>query len=111
MICISPFVLTLFGSLSEFVENALKSATEAGKKTSIEADEKFEMAIRMLSDYQIENPGSMCQVVSDVWERMARARENDESASTILNGLKARSGVRGAFTFFFVAFSYLFPAN
>jgi hypothetical protein len=110
MISISPFILTLFGRLSEFVDDALKSATEAGKETSTEADEKFKMAIRMLIDYQIEYDGSMCQV-SDVWERMARARENDESASTILNRLKARSGVRGAFTFFFVAFSYLFPAN
>jgi hypothetical protein len=69
----------------EFVDDALKSATETGKKSSKEADSKFEIAIRMLSDYQRE-----FHPISDVRERMAEARANDESASTVLSRLKER---------------------
>jgi hypothetical protein len=75
-----------------FVDKTLRSATEAGKKTSPEADKQIEGAIQMLSEYQTKYHPT--HPVSSVQKRMEEARQNDECSSTILNRLKESFRVR-----------------
>ena len=73
------------------VDDALKAAVDAGKKTSIEADAKFSEAIKSLKeyveDYYHNKP-------PDVEARMERAKANDKSSSAVLNRLKETFTVR-----------------
>ncbi len=95
MISTLSFNLTNFDSVLALVDDALKSATKAVTKTSIEADEKFRKAVEILSDYEMEchptvgvsNGGRVETVV----ERMVKAMENDNSTSTILDKLKEKA--------------------
>ena len=79
----------------DFVDDTLESATRAGKKASSDADKKFEMAIQMLNDYQMEYHPT--RPISNLCDMMAKARENDQSSLTILNRLKETFRVREKF--------------
>ena len=76
-------------SVSQVVDDALKSATEAERKTSKDADESFKRAIDALSDYE-----KKCYSKETVSKRMAAAEANDKSSLTILNKLKEKLRVR-----------------
>jgi SHS2 domain-containing protein len=71
------------------VDDALKSAAEAEKKTSNGADEAFKNAVKMLMEY-----GSDYHPVEAVAERMEKAEEEDKSSLKILNRLKEALRVR-----------------
>jgi len=71
------------------VDDALKSATEAGKKTSDGADKAFKNAVDMLTDYERNyHPKGA------VAERMEKAGEEDKSSLKVLNRLKETFRVR-----------------
>jgi hypothetical protein len=73
----------------EVVDDALYSATEAQKKTSEEADEKFKKAIDALRAYETKYcPNKI------VAKRMEKAEEGDKSSSKVLNRLKENFIVR-----------------
>jgi hypothetical protein len=67
----------------EAVDEALCSATEAQKRTSKDADEKFKKAIVALSTYETEY-----RTKKIVVERMKKAKVDDKSSSEFLNRLK-----------------------
>ncbi|KAN0105755.1 hypothetical protein V8E52_010714 [Russula decolorans] len=67
-------------SVLELVDHALKSATEAGKKTSNEADEAFTNAASKLSDY-----GRVYHPNVTVAERIEMAEKTDKSSLKLLN--------------------------
>jgi hypothetical protein len=94
-----------------FVDKTLRSATEAGKKTSPEADKQIEGAIQMLSEYQTKYHPT--HPVSNVRKRMEEARQNDECSSTILNRLKESFRVRDELAPFncFVSILILIPSQ
>jgi lysyl-tRNA synthetase class I len=83
-------LLTVYESVSHVVDYALKSATEAQKKTSKEADEKFKSAIEALTAYE-----KKFHLRKTVAERMTAAEAKDKSSSTILNKLREKLRVRG----------------
>jgi hypothetical protein len=63
----------------------LKSATQAQKKTSKEADKKFKKAVDALSDYE-----KRCHFKETLAESMAAAVAKYKSSLTILNKLKEK---------------------
>ena len=69
----------------QVVDGALRSATEARKKTSKEADEEFKRAIVKLSDYEKKYHSR-----ESVTHVMAEAEEKDKSSSTVLEGVKQK---------------------
>jgi hypothetical protein len=71
------------------VDDALKSAAEAEKKTSNGADKAFENAVNKLTDY-----GRNYHPEEAVAERMKRAEEEDKSSLKFLNRLKETFRVR-----------------
>jgi hypothetical protein len=71
------------------VDDALKSAVEAKKKTSDEADKAFKNAVNMLMNY-----GRNCRPGEAVAERMEKAEEEDKSSLKVLNKLKETFRVR-----------------
>ena len=73
----------------QVIDDALRSATEAGKKTSKEADEKFKRAIYALSAYETKYHSR-----ESVTHVMAEAEAKDKSSSTGLEGLKEKFRVR-----------------
>jgi hypothetical protein len=79
-------------SVSQVIDDALESATWARKKTSKEADDKFNNAIDSLTDYE-----KKCYSRATVAERMAEAEAKDKSSSTILNKLRHKLRVREEF--------------
>jgi len=79
----------------DVVDDALKSAAEEGTKTSVRVDENFEAAIKALDEYHVEYHPE--RSAPNLRGRMAEARENDESSSTILNRLKETFRVREKF--------------
>lgn len=83
----SKLILTLCESVSQVVDNALKSATEAQNKTSKKADNKFKEAADALSDYE-----KKCKSDETVAERMAAAEAKDKS-SIILKTLPVREEI------------------
>lgn len=85
-------ILNCFESVSQVVDDALKSATEAERKTSKDADESFKRAIDALSDYE-----KKCFSKETVSKRMAAAEAKDKSSSTVLNKLKEKLRVREGF--------------
>jgi hypothetical protein len=74
------------------VDDALESAARDGTKASKRVDEKFEAAIMALDEYHVEYHPE--RSASNLRDRMAEARENDQSSSTILNRLKETFRVR-----------------
>ena len=76
------------------VDDALYSATEAQKKTSNDADEKFKEAIDALSVYEAKYHPSKI-----VAQKMEKAEEGDKSSSKVLNKLKEKFLVRGVCPF------------
>jgi len=76
----------------DVVDDALKSAAEEGTKTLEQVDKKFEAAIMALDEYHVEYHPE--RSASNLRDRMAEARENDQSSSTILNQLKEKFRVR-----------------
>ena len=74
----------------EVVDEALHSATEAQKKTSKDADEKFNRAIVALSVYEMKyHPGT-----TEDATMIKKAEEEDKSSSEFLNRLKDNFRVR-----------------
>ena len=68
----------------ERADDALQAATDAGTKTSKEADEKFSEAIESLRKYE-----ECYHPEKSVEARMKQAKANDKFSSTVLNTLKA----------------------
>jgi hypothetical protein len=77
----------------ELVDHALKSATEAGKKTSNEADEAFTNAASKLSDY-----GRVYHPNVTVAERIEMAEKTDKSSLKLLNRMMETFRVRDLIT-------------
>ena len=75
----------------QVVDDALYSATEAGKKTTKDADAKFKKATDALSAYEKKYHYHLREMVT---QRMAEAEANDKSSSTILKRLKETMRVR-----------------
>jgi hypothetical protein len=75
------------------VDDALKSAAEGGTKISERVDEKIVTAIKVLDEYHVEYYPE--RSASNLRNRMAEARQTDQSSSTILNRLKETFRVRG----------------
>ena len=73
----------------QFVDDALKSATEAGKKISNAADEAFKNAASKLGDY-----GRVYHPNETVTERMEMAEKTDKSSLTFLNRMMEPFRVR-----------------
>ena len=73
----------------QVVDDALGSATETRKKTSNDADAKFEKAIDALSVYE-----KKFYLRETVAQTMAEAEAKDKSSSTILKRLKETFRVR-----------------
>ena len=73
----------------QVVDDALRSATEARKKTSNDADVKFKEAIDALSAYE-----KKCYSRETVTQTMVEAEAKDKSSSTILKRLKETFRVR-----------------
>ena len=71
------------------VDDALKSAAEAGIKTSEGADTAFKNAVNMLTDY-----GRNYHPEEAVAERMEKVKKADNSSLKILNRLKETFAVR-----------------
>ena len=71
------------------VDDALKSAVEAKKKTSDETDKAFKNAVVMLTNY-----GRNYCSEEAVAERMEKAEEVDKSSLKVLNKLKETFRVR-----------------
>lgn len=100
--CISQFLRRV----SKFVDNALKSATEARKETSNKADKQFKMAVKVLEEREMLQKGWSKQTRPDtVAHTMAVVEAMDKSASTILNKLREKLRVRGELHVTF-AFTY-----
>ena len=81
----------------DVVDYALSSAASQGatRKSSEQVDKNFEAAIKALDEYHVEyhperSPSNLC-------DRMAEARENDQSSLTILNRLEETFRVREKF--------------
>ena len=85
-----PALFNCHESVCHVVDYALKSATEAQRKTSKEADERFKRAIEALAAYEKQFLSR-----KTVAERMTAAEAKDQSSSTILNKLKEKFRVRG----------------
>jgi hypothetical protein len=85
---LSP-VLTVSKSVLQVIDEALYSATEAGKKTTKDADAKFKTAIDALSAYEMKYHRR-----ETVTQTMAEAEAKDTSSSTILKKLKETFRVR-----------------
>jgi hypothetical protein len=77
----------------DVVDDALDSAAKEGRKTSERVDEKFKVAIQVLDVYHT----GYHKRPSGLPERMAEAREIDQSSSTIMNRLKEVFRVREKF--------------
>jgi hypothetical protein len=101
----------------ELVDDALKSASEAGRKASRQVDEKFARAISALCDY--EKDCYLKDRVSDdrrghtVRERMAAAGAKDKGALSALNVLKEKlrsTKVRVALHWYMLPCPLLIPA-
>ena len=73
----------------QLVDDALMSATEAGKKTSKKADEAFNNAVSRLGDYEREY-----HFKETVAERIKIAGEADKSSLKVLNSLIEKFRVR-----------------
>ncbi|KAH9995276.1 hypothetical protein BJV77DRAFT_238691 [Russula vinacea] len=73
-------------------DDALKSASEAGTKTSIEAVDRFRWATEVLHHYEMKwHPRDpSCSKSLAVNERMAAAKAKDGSTSSTLNALKEK---------------------
>lgn len=71
------------GIVLQAVDDALKSAAEAGKKTSNGADKAFKNAVNMLTDYGRDHHPEEAVAV-----RMEKAEEEDRSSLKVLNKLK-----------------------
>ena len=83
----------------EVVDDALCSASEAQKKTSKVADEKFKKAIETLSVYETNyRPGTTEE--KTVAKKMQKAEGEDKSSSMFLNRLKESARVREEVAFF-----------
>lgn len=81
----------MFRSALQLVDDALKSAAKAGKKTSKEADEAFNEAASMLSVYERKyHPGSE----GTVPERMEKAEKEGKSSLKLINRLRDTFRVR-----------------
>ena len=82
-------------SVSQAVDDALKSAAEAQNKKSKEANEKFETATDALDDYGKKwhpNENVALAVTTKMGE--AKARDKSESSSKILNKMKETLGLK-----------------
>jgi hypothetical protein len=86
IICRVQFV---FRSALQLIDDALTAATDAGKTTSKDADDKFKKAINALIAY--EKSFHSKEIVA---EKMEKAEAYDKSSSTILNRLKENFRVR-----------------
>jgi hypothetical protein len=85
---------TLFNyseSMSQIVDDALTSATEAQKTTSKEADKTFKMAINALTDYIREH---RVNIKMDVAKCMEEAKAKDKLSLKPFNNLKDKLRVR-----------------
>ena len=81
-----------FESVSQVIDDALKSAAQAQKDTSIEANEKFKKAIDILEDYEMKS-----YFKKTVAKRIAEAEVQDKSSLMILKKLKDKLRVREGF--------------
>ncbi len=91
--CLPQPLFIRFESVLEVVDDTLRSATEARKKTSKDVDAKFKEAIDALSAY--ENKYHPKEAVA---ETMAEAEAKDKKSSMILNKLKQALRVREELT-------------
>ena len=79
------------------VDDALRSAVEAEKKTSNAANKAFENAVNMLTDYgRNHHPESV--EAARIAETMKKAEEEDKSSLKVLNRLKETFRVREELT-------------
>jgi ribosomal protein S21 len=85
----------------QVVDDALRSATKAEKKTLKDVDEKFKKAIDELSAYEKRHDHYNAE--KPVAERMKTAEETDTSSLKFLNRLKETWQVREEFAPFFGA--------
>jgi hypothetical protein len=76
-------------SVSQVVDDALKSAIGTKKKKSKRADDKFKKAIDMLRNHE-----KKCHSKEIVAKKMAAAEAKDKSSLTVRNRLKERLRVR-----------------
>jgi hypothetical protein len=77
----------------QVVDDALRSATKARKKTLKDVDENFKKAIDTLSAYELRHH----RLETPVAERMKTAEEQDTSSLKFLNRLKESWQVREEF--------------
>jgi hypothetical protein len=82
-------VFNCFESVLQVVDDALYSATKAGKRTSKDADAKFKKATDALNAYE-----KKYLLGETVTQRMAEAEAKDKSSSTLLWRLKETFRVR-----------------
>ncbi|KAH8993692.1 hypothetical protein EDB92DRAFT_374246 [Lactarius akahatsu] len=70
-------------------DEALRSATDAGKKTTDAASNAFDEAQKKLLNYEkIAHPS-----IADISGRMARAKEKDQRSLGLFNKLRAKRGI------------------
>lgn len=75
----------------QVVDDALYSATEAGKKSTKKADAEFKKATDALNAYEKKYHPNQDPKVTQM---MAGAKAKDKSSSTVLKRLKERLSVR-----------------
>ena len=73
----------------QLVDDALMSATKAGKKTSNEADKAFKNSVSKLSEYEIKY-----HFKETVAKMVEKAEEEDKSSLKTLNSLLEKFRVR-----------------
>ena len=84
-------VLTTYERLLTAAGNAIKSAADAGDRTSRKVDKKFEKAIRVLSNFEKDFPSKDSTLNSNIDRTVTReAKMGDRSKSlpTILHALE-----------------------
>ena len=82
-------------SVSQAVDDALKSAAETQNKKSKEADEKFETATKAFDDYGKKwHPNENVALTVTTKMAEAKARDKSESSSKILNKMKEKLGLK-----------------
>lgn len=88
----------------QVVDDALRSATKARKKTLKDADEDFKKAIDALSAYETRHHPNL---ETSVAKRMKSAEEVDTSSLKFLNKLKESRRVRADFAHLLYGYSVM----
>ena len=83
-------VLTTYERLLTAADNAIKSAADAGDRTSRKVDKKFEKAIRVLNNFEKDFPSQDPKSDPSIGGTVTKEAKSDksESPSTILYALR-----------------------